>query len=156
MAPASSVRQTPSPSDSALGELVIYESDDGLSQVECRLDDGSLWLSQRLIAALFQKDVRTINEHLQNVFAEGELQPKATIRKFRIVQTEGRRRITRLVEHYNLDAILSVGYRVNSKRGTQFRIWATRTLRDHLVRGHMLNERQVARARAPLRRSAGR
>jgi prophage maintenance system killer protein len=143
MASAISVHQTPRPSDSALGEVVIYESEDGLSQVECRLDDGSLWLSQRLIAALFQKDVRTINEHLRNVFEEGELQPAATIRKFRIVQIEGRRRITRPVDHYNLDAILSVGYRVNSKRGTQFRIWATRTLRDHLVRGYTLNEQRL-------------
>ncbi len=121
------------------GGIELYQSADGSVRVECRLEDSSVWLTQRLMAELFEKDVRTINEHLQNVFNEGELERQATIRRFRIVQTEGAREVARPVEHYNLDAILSVGYRVNSRRGTQFRIWATQTLRDHLVRGYSLN-----------------
>ena len=123
--------------------IELYESEDGRIRVECRLQEGSLWLTQKMIADLFEKDVRTVNEHLQNVFKEGELAPGATIRKFRIVRREGAREVERTLEHYNLDAVISVGYRVNSRRGTQFRIWATETLRDHLVRGYTLNEARL-------------
>lgn len=110
---------SPSPS-----ELVFYQGEDGRSRIQVRLDGGTVWLTQRLLAELFQKDVRTVNEHLQNIFEEGEADPAATIRKFRIVQTEGTREVSRLVDHYNLDVILAVGYRVRSRRGTQFRRWA--------------------------------
>lgn len=127
-------------SEISKGEIELYQSVDGSVRVECRLEDSSVLLTQRLMAELFEKDVRTISEHLQNVFDEGELERPGTIRKFRIVRTEGSREVLRQVEHYNLDAILSVGYRVNSRRGTQFRIWATQTLRDHLVRGYTLSE----------------
>jgi len=90
-------------------EIIFYQEEDGRSRIQVRLEEGTVWLSQRLISELFQKDVRTINEHLQNIFEEGELAPEATIRKFRIVQTEGNRDVSRLVDYYNLDAILAVG-----------------------------------------------
>jgi len=87
-------------------EIVFYQGEDGRSRVQVRLDGGTVWLTQRLLAELYQKDVRTINEHIQNIFEEGELDPGPTIRKFRIVQTEGKRQVSRLVDHYNLEAIL--------------------------------------------------
>ncbi len=105
------------------------------TRLECRFAEGTLWLTQALIAELFRKDVRTINEHLQNIYVEGELDPGGTIRKFRIVRREGAREVAREIEHYNLDAILAVGYRVRSERGTQFRRWATERLREYLVKG---------------------
>lgn len=101
-----------------LGEIVLYQTDEGRTRVECRFADETLWLSQALIADLFQKDVRTINEHLQNIYEEGELDSGPTIRKFRIVRREGQRDVARLVEHYSLDAIVAVGYRVSSIRLT--------------------------------------
>jgi len=93
------------------GDIVLYQTEDGRTRVECRFAEDTLWLSQALIAELFQKDVRTINEHLQNIYEEGELDPGPTIRKFRIVRREGAREVAREIEHYNLDAILTVGYR---------------------------------------------
>jgi hypothetical protein len=98
------------------GELVLYQTEDGRTRVECRFANETLWLSQALIADLFEKDVRTINEHLQNLYEEAEILPEATIRKFRIVRREGARTVARDIEHYNLDAILAVGYRVRSER----------------------------------------
>ncbi|MBF0311692.1 MAG: virulence RhuM family protein, partial [Magnetococcales bacterium] len=94
------------------GEILLYETEDGRTRVECRFVEETLWLSQALMADLFQKDIRTISEHLMNLFEEGELTPESTIRKFRIVRREGDREVARLIEHYNLDAILAVGYRV--------------------------------------------
>ena len=113
-------------------EVLLYQTEDGRVQVECRFEKETLWLSQALIADLFGKDVRTINEHLQNIYEEGELDPEATIRKYRIVRREGNREVGRLIDHYSLDAILAVGYRVRSPRGTQFRRWATERLREYL------------------------
>jgi hypothetical protein len=101
-----------------LGEIILYQTGDGRTRIECRFAEKTLWLTQALIADLFQKDVRTVNEHLQNIFAEGELDAGATIRKFRIVRREGSREVARDIEHYCLDAILAVGYRVRSDRGT--------------------------------------
>jgi hypothetical protein len=126
-----------------LGEIVLYQTEDGHTRLECRFADETLWLSQALMAELFQKDVRTINEHLQNVYKEGELHPGATIRKFRIVHLEGRREVTREVEHYSLDAILAVGYRVKSDRGTAFRRWATERLREYLVKGFTMDDQRL-------------
>src|SRR3954464_6113636 len=100
-------------------EIVFYQGEDGRSRIQVRLDGGTVWLTQRLLADLYQVSVPTINEHLRNVFDEQEIDPAATIRKFRIVQAEGKREVSRLVDHYNLDAILAVGYRVRSHRGTQ-------------------------------------
>ena len=126
-----------------MGEIVFYQTEDGRTRLECRFADETLWLSQALIAELFQKDVRTINEHLQNIYGEGELEPGATIRKFRIVRREGSREVVREVEHYNLDAILAVGYRVRSERGTQFRRWATERLREYLVKGFTMDDQRL-------------
>ncbi len=91
------------------GEIILYNTEDGHSRVECRLEQETLWLSQALMAELFQKDVRTINEHLQNIYDDGELDPGSTIRKFRIVREEGTRQVARMIDHYSLDAILAVG-----------------------------------------------
>ncbi len=123
--------------------IVIYQSADGSIATEVRLDGETVWLSQRQMAELFDKNVPNINEHISNVFAEGELEPTATIRKFRIVRQEGQRQVEREIEHYNLDVIISVGYRVKSRQGTQFRIWASRVLKDYLVQGYALNTQRL-------------
>ncbi len=112
------------------GEIVLYQTDDGRTRVECRFADESIWLTQRLMAELFQVGVNTINYHIKEVFKDGELRPEATIRKYRIVQTEGERDIARQVEHYSLEMILAVGYRVRSPRGIAFRRWATARLSE--------------------------
>lgn len=125
------------------GEFILYQTEDGHSRVECRLADESLWLSQGLIAELFDVSVPTVNEHLKNVYAEGELDAAATIRKFRIVRREGKRDVQRLIEHYNLNAILAVGYRVRSTRGTQFRQWATERLHEYLVKGFTMDDERL-------------
>ena len=106
-------------------DILLYQTEDGQTRVEVQLRDETVWLSQKLMADLFQKDVRTINEHIKNILVEGEQASEATIRKFRIVQIEGKREVARSVDFYNLDIILAVGYRVRSHRGTQFRRWAT-------------------------------
>jgi len=124
-------------------EIILYQAEDGRTRIQCRFEDETVWLSQKLMGELFQKDVRTINEHIQNVFEEGELQRGATIRKFRIVQPEGVRSVVREVEFYNLDVIISVGYRVKSPRGTQFRIWATQRLREYLVKGFTMDDERL-------------
>ncbi|HQU17207.1 MAG: hypothetical protein B7Z66_15195 [Chromatiales bacterium 21-64-14] len=125
-----------------MNDIVIFESD--AQPVEVRLEGETVWLTQRQMAELFDKDVRTINEHVGNVFSEGELEGEGTIRKFRIVRREGNREVRRDVEHYNLDVIISVGYRVKSQRGVHFRQWATRVLREHLTRGYSLSEHRLA------------
>src|SRR5258706_7322745 len=112
--------------------IILYQTEDGRTRVQCRFEDETVWLTQALLAELFQKDVRTINEHLVNIFEEGELLREATIRKFRIVRSEGTRQVSREVEQYSLPAILAVGYRVRSHRGTQFRQWATARLSEYL------------------------
>ncbi|MCX5689118.1 MAG: virulence RhuM family protein, partial [Planctomycetota bacterium] len=137
-----STPSTPTP-DSAPPGLLIYQSPDGTSRIHVRLDQETLWLSQRQLADLFQKSVPTINEHIQGIFAEGELPPEATIRKYRIVQTEGSREVERLVDHYSLDVVIAVGYRVRSTRGTQFRQWATATLREYLIKGFALDDTRL-------------
>ena len=125
-----------------MSELVIFEDD--RQPVAVQLEGETVWLTQRQMSELFGKDVRTINEHVGNVYSEGELEREPTIRKFRIVRQEGSRQVQRQVEHYNLDVIISVGYRVKSQRGVRFRQWATRVLRDHLTQGYSLNEHRLA------------
>ncbi len=125
-------------------QVQIFTSPDGSAQLEVALDQETVWLSQAQMAELFGKDVRTVNEHVGNVFAEGELGKETTVRKFRIVRQEGKRQVRREIDHYNLDVIISVGYRVKSQRGVQFRQWATRVLKDHLVQGYTLNQRRLA------------
>ncbi len=126
------------------GEILLYQTEDGRTRLEARMTGDTVWLTQKQMADLFQKDIRTISEHVRNVYEEGELFTEPTLRNFRIVQTEGKRQVERDVAHYNLDVIISVGYRVKSQRGTQFRIWATRTLRDHLVQGYTFNQTRLA------------
>ena len=128
------------------GEILLYQTEDGDTRVEVRLQEETVWLSQKLMAELFQKDVRTINEHIKNIYEEGELLPEATIRKFRIVQQEGSREVARQVDHYNLDVIISAGYRVKSHRGTQFRIWATRLLREYIIKGFAMDDARLKEA----------
>lgn len=125
------------------GEIILYHSVDGAARIECRFVDESLWLSQKLIAELFSVTVPTVNEHLANIYNEGEIAAGATIRIFRIVQTEGTREVSREVEHYNLDAILAVGYRVRSPRGTAFRQWATARLSEYLVKGFTMDDQRL-------------
>jgi prophage maintenance system killer protein len=117
------------------GKVILYKN-----TLEVRLDEKTVWLSQKKMSELFQKDVRTINEHIKNIFAESELTSKSVIRKFRITASDGKSYET---THYNLDVIISVGYRVKSLRGTQFRIWATNVLRKHLVDGYTINEKRL-------------
>ena len=123
-------------------QILIYEDAD--KAVDVRLDEGreTVWLTQRQMAELFDKDVRTVNEHVLNVYEEGELEREPTIRKFRIVRQEGSRQVMRAIEHYNLDVIISVGYRVKSQAGTRFRQWATRVLREHLIQGWTLHQQR--------------
>lgn len=128
-------------------EIVFYQGEDGRSRIQVHLDGGTVWLSQRLLAELYQVTVPTINEHLGNLFEEQELDPAATIRKFRIVQPEGKREVSRLVDHYNLDVILAVGYRVRSARGTQFRRWATERLSEYLAKGFVLDDERLKQGR---------
>jgi len=121
----------------------LYTSDDGHVRLQVALEQETVWLTQAQMAELFDKDVRTINEHIGNIYCEDELTRAATIRKFRIVRQEGKRQVNRELEHYNLDVIISVGYRVKSRRGVQFRQWATQTLRQHLVQGYTLHEKRL-------------
>ena len=124
-------------------QILLYKTEDGYSRIEVRLENETVWLSQKLLAELFQKDVRTINEHIKNIYTEGELEPEATIRKFRIVQTEGKRQVSRSIDFYNLDIIIAVGYRIRSYRGTQFRQWATERLREYIVKGFTLDDERL-------------
>lgn len=131
----------------AAGEFLVFVADDGKAQVHVRIDDGTVWLTQKQLAVLYGKDVRTINEHLGNIYEESELEPEATIRKFRIVQTErnrtGSRQVVRVVDHYNLSAIIAVGYRVRSTQGTRFRQWATARLEEYLVKGFVMDDERL-------------
>lgn len=123
----------------AQGEFLLYQTEDAKTQIRVRFEEQGLWLSQAQMATLFQVSVKTVSEHLGNIFDEDELDPERTIRKFRIVQTEGSRQVRRLIDHYHLDAVLAVGYRVRSHRGTQFRRWATEQLRHYLEKGFLLD-----------------
>lgn len=128
------------------GQLLIYR--DGATSLQVRLAGRSVWLSQRLIAELYQVSVKTVNEHLVNIYAERELDSEATIRNFRIVQTEGARQVSRAVDHYNLDATLAVGYRVRSAHGTAFRQWATSRLSELLVKGFTMDDERLKEGRS--------
>lgn len=124
-------------------EFLIFTGQAGEKSIEARYEDETIWLSQKLMANLFNVGVNTINYHLKEIYESGEIQPDATIRKFRIVQQEGSRQVAREVDFYNLDAIISVGYRVNSIRATQFRQWATRVLREFAVKGYVLDKKRM-------------
>lgn len=126
------------------GEVIVYESRGGEVRVDVRFEDESVWLTQRQMADVFQSTPQDILMHLRNVFSSKELDAEATSKDFLIVRSEGQRKVRRNIRHYNLDAIISIGYRVNSKRAVRFRQWATQTLREHLLRGYTLNERRLA------------
>ncbi len=124
-------------------QIIIYQALGDEQKIRVKIEDENVWLTQKLIAELFDVSVPTVNEHLKNIFDDRELIEDSTIRKFRIVQKEGSREISRDIEHYNLDAILAVGYRVRSDRGTQFRKWATERLREYLVKGFTLDDERL-------------
>ena len=124
-------------------EFLIFNSETESPSIEVRIEDETIWLTQKLMAELFDVSVPTVNEHLQKIYVSEEISKLATIRKFLIVRIEGEREISREIEHYNLDAIIAVGYRVNSKRATQFRIWATRVLRDFIIKGFVLDDERL-------------
>ncbi|MDO4693926.1 MAG: virulence protein RhuM/Fic/DOC family protein [Eikenella sp.] len=123
--------------------IEIYASSDGKVSLQVSLTQDTVWLTQAQMAALFDSSIDNISLHLKNIYREGELSEEATVEDYSIVRQEGARQVKRLIKHYNLDAVLSVGYRISSKRATQFRQWATRTLRQHLVEGYTLNERRL-------------
>ncbi len=127
-------------------EIILYQTEDGTTKIEVHLVDETVWLSQAQLGELFQKTKATISEHLKNVFEEGELVESSTVRKFRTVQKEGNREVIRDIDFYNLDVIISTGYRVKSHRGTQFRIWATQRLREYIVKGFTMNDELLKQA----------
>ena len=128
-------------------EFLLYIADDGQTRVDVRVQDEAVWLSQLQLANLFDKDVRTINEHIKNIYEEVELAEEATLRRFRIVQTEGSRSVTRDVAHYNLDMIIAVGFRVRSMRGTQFRQWANARLGEYIIKGFAMDDERLSQSR---------
>ncbi len=123
--------------------IILYQTEDGRTRIQCRFDLETIWLTQVQIAELFQTSVPNINLHLKAIYAEGELTPEATIKSYLIVRIEGTRQISRAVLHYSLPAILAVGYRVRSHRGTQFRQWATARLSEYLVKGFTMDDERL-------------
>src|SRR5690554_583872 len=126
-----------------MNEIIIYQTSDNQTQIDVKFENETVWLSQKQMAELFDKNVMTVNEHIKNIYNEGELDEKATIRKSLIVQQEGNRKVSREVLLYNLDVIISVGYRVKSHRGTQFRIWATQRLKEYLIKGFTIDSNRL-------------
>ena len=129
------------------GEILIYQSPQGATKVDVRMQEETVWLSLNQISELFQKAKSTISEHITNIFEEGELYPDATVRNFRTVQKEGKRTVNRETEYYNLDIIISIGYRVKSHIGTHFRIWATQRLREYIIKGFVLDDERLKQVR---------
>lgn len=126
-----------------MSEIIIYSSPENITQIEVSFDNETVWLNRQQLALLFDRDIKTIGKHINNVFLEGELSKKSVVAKFATTAIDGK---TYQVEHYNLDVIISVGYRVKSKQGTQFRQWATQRLKDYLVQGYALNEKRLREA----------
>ena len=139
----------------SMNEIEIYKSPDNKIELQVNLENETVWLSQKQMAELFDKDSDTIGLHLKNIYLEQELIEKSTTGFFSVVQTEGKRKVNRNIKYFNLDAIISVGYRVNSKRGTQFRQWATQRLKDYLVKGYAINEKRLAERRGLCARQRG-
>lgn len=129
--------------ENQLNKFILYSTQSGEVRVDVLLENETVWLSQKAMATLFDVDVRTVNEHLQNIFISNEIVKEATNRKIRIVQKEGTRSVNREIDFYNLDAIISVGYRVNSSKATQFRIWATNTLKEFIIKGFVLDDNRL-------------
>lgn len=123
--------------------IILYQTEDGRTRIQCRFENETIWLTQALLAELFQIGVNTVNHHLKEIYDEGELSQEATIRQYRIVRLEGKREVARDIEHYSLPVILAVGYRVRSHRGTQFRQWATARLTEYLVKGFTMDDERL-------------
>jgi hypothetical protein len=137
----------PAPDEPSPG-LVLYTSPDGLARLQLRIEHKTLWLTQAQMASIFQTTKQNISLHIQNVFAERELPPEATVKQYLTVQSEGSRRVERLLDHYSLDVVIAVGYRVRSTRGTQFRQWATNTLREYLTKGFAIDDERLMAGRS--------
>jgi len=137
----------PLPEPAVRSQVLFYQSEDGTSRIEVRLDEGTVWLTQALIAELYQTTKQNISLHIRNILEDGELSQAATVKEYLTVQTEGSRTVKRTVEYYNLDMILAIGYRVRSHRGTQFRRWATERLREYLVKGFVLDDERLKEGR---------
>jgi hypothetical protein len=130
-------------------QIIIYQTENGQTKLDVRLENETVWLTQKLMAALFQTTVANINIHLKNIFEEGELDAKATIKDFLIVRLEGKREVNRNIEHYNLDAIISVGYRIKSAVATRFRQWATQHIRQYIVKGFVMDDERLKNPNQP-------
>ncbi len=124
--------------------ILLYQTEDGRQRIEVRLEDETVWLSQKQLSELFQVKVNTINYHIKSIYKEGELSPESTIRNYRIVRKEGRREVSRQIDFYSLEVIIAVGYRVHSHRGTQFRQWATERLQEYIVKGFVLDDERLS------------
>ena len=122
------------------GEMLIYQTEDGLTKIDVNMQSETVWLSLDQMADLFQRDKSTISRHIKNIFDEGELDRNSTVAKFATVQNEGNRQVERAIDYYNLDVIISVGYRVKSQRGVQFRIWATNILKEYIKKGFAMDD----------------
>ncbi len=131
------------PDDDAKGQFLVYAAEDGRIKIDVRLADETVWLTQPLMADLFQTTQQNISQHIRNVYEEGELVPEATNKKFLLVRQEGGRDIRRNLDHYNLDMIISVGYRVKSNVATRFRIWATQRLKEYIIKGFALDDERL-------------
>lgn len=125
------------------GEIIIYQTEDGLTKINVNMQDETVWLSLDQMAELFQRDKSTISRHIKNVFEDGELKRESTVAKFATVQNEGNRQVERTIDYYNLDVIISVGYRVKSQRGVQFRIWATNVLKEYMKKGFAMDDERL-------------
>ena len=136
-------------------QIVIYQSEDGQTQVDVRLENETVWLTQAQMVELFQTTKQNVSLHVGNVFREGELEQESTVKEYLTVQNEGERKVSRKVKYYNLDVIISVGYRVKSKRGTAFRIWANNVLKQYLIKGYAVNERMRKEQIGELRQLVG-
>ena len=129
------------------GEILIYRTPKGNTKIDVQLQNETLWLNQKQIAELFQTTVPNVNMHIKNILQEGELEANSTIKDFLIVQKEGKRNVKRNVEHYNLDMIISLGYRIKSHIATQFRIWATKQLKEYIIKGFVLDDERLKQAK---------
>ena len=136
-------------------QIIIYQTEDGQTQVDVRLENETVWLTQAQMAELFEKTPQNITMHIGNAYKEGELEKESTCKEYLQVQQEGKRKVSRMVKYYDLDVIISVGYRVKSKRGTAFRIWARKVLREYLVKGYAVNERMRKEQIGELRQLVG-
>jgi len=123
------------------GKIILYQPDDTTSKLEVRLDNETVWLTQMQMVELFDSTKQNISLHINNIYKEGELEERSTVKEYLTVQKEGIRQVKRIIKYYNLDVIISVGYRVKSIRGTQFRIWANKILKEYLLRGYVLHQR---------------